>query len=109
MRAYSEYFATSLPGAPFSNGTAWEIFQWNECLGRGRPQQHCINDANDDCPLIALSLAARTPAEFTLHRDGHYRCTVKATPADARRARIAAEKAALEADHYPMFSEEEPL
>ncbi|MGY4098073.1 hypothetical protein ACW2Q0_00675 [Nocardia sp. R16R-3T] len=90
------------PGRPFSNSTEWEIWSYNVCHGAGNDARRCVNDDGEDCPLIALSLTDRTPAEWTGPR-GRYRCTEKTTPAAARRQAEADERAAVEAEHYPLF------
>lgn len=59
MRSYQEISATSRDGRAFSNSTEWEVFSANWCW-RG-----CVNDRNEDCPLIAFALATeRTPREW---------------------------------------------
>lgn len=113
MKHYDEYEKTSRPGRPFSNSTEWEIWQWNVCLGRGVSERECVNDSDEaidahgGCPLILLSLDDKTPGEWRFGQTP--RCTEKTTAAEQRRAektaRDAAEKAALDAAHYPMFPE----
>lgn len=110
MKDYSEYEHTSKSGRPFSNSTDWEIWSHNVCQGAGNPDRHCVNDDEDagGCPLILLAMVDRTPAEWIGPR-GRYRCTEKTTAAEIRRAakqaRAAADKAALEAEHYPLLPE----
>lgn len=114
MRSYEEYEKTARDGAAFSNGTEWEIWSFNVCMGGTNPERRCVNDdfADDGegCPLILLSMVGKTPAEW-VGAHGRYRCTEKTTPAEARRAerlaREAAEREALESEHYPMFESPE--
>lgn len=106
MKPYEEYEKTARTGSPFSNGSGWQIWQFNVCLGQEDPARRCVND-NDDCPLILLSLDDKTPREWTFGATP--RCTEKTTAVEARRTakqeRDAADKAATAADHYPMFPE----
>lgn len=53
-------------GSPFSNGTDWEIWSYNNC-------ETCAHDADTrtgdaplsaGCPLIAVALLGRTPREW---------------------------------------------
>ncbi|WP_280188761.1 hypothetical protein, partial [Nocardia gipuzkoensis] len=66
-------------------------------------------DQGEYCPLNLIALTERTPAEWT-GTHGRYSCSEKVTPAqqraadrEARRAAEAAERAAIEAQHYPLF------
>ncbi|WP_063039676.1 hypothetical protein [Nocardia pseudovaccinii] len=119
MKSADEYYDTALVGAPFSNSTDSEIWFYNVCRGGGVEARRCVNDDDEfnPCPLITLAVIGQTPAEWV---DGRTesgearladRCTEKTTPAEARRAareaQEAAERAALEASHYPMFPAEE--
>ncbi|WP_067891295.1 hypothetical protein [Nocardia vaccinii] len=108
MKTYEEYEKGAQAGRPFSNSTTWETWQWNVCLGREIPERRCVNDDGEpenNCPLILLMLDDKTPAQWHVEHRPH--CTEKTTPAEARRAereaQEAADKAALEAAHYPMF------
>jgi hypothetical protein len=109
MKSFTEYEKTSRPGRPFSSSTEWEMFQFNACLGQGDPARRCVNDDDNvgGCPLIVLMLNDKAPAEWGSGRPRH--CTEKTTEVEARRAakreQEAAEKARLEASHYPMFPE----
>ena len=58
MRTYEEIDADARDGSPFSNGTEGEGWMANWCY---RP---CIQDKNDDCPLILVALMGKTPAEW---------------------------------------------
>lgn len=110
MKPYKEYEKTAKDEPPFSNGTEWEIWSYNVCMGGTNHERRCVNDDGADegngCPLILLSMIGKTPAEWTGPR-AWYRCTEKVLPADARRAERAAKEAAdreaLEAQHYSMF------
>lgn len=104
MKDYATYERTAKPGRPFSNSTDWEIWQANTCMGGGTESRRCVNDDNDDCPLIVLMLHERHPAEWTGKR-GQYRCAEKTTPADARREQAAAEQAAIDASHCGVLFE----
>ncbi|WP_280471166.1 hypothetical protein [Nocardia cyriacigeorgica] len=106
MRTHDEIEKAARPGRPFSNGTEWETWQYNVCMGGGTDSRRCVLDDNDDCPLIAVSLNEVTPVEWEGLR-GRYRCTEKTTPAQARAADAAAERAAIEAQHYPLFDADE--
>ena len=110
MRSYEEIEKDARPGRAFSNSTDWEIWQYNVCLGCGSDDRRCVNDDSIDddggCPLILVSLNDMTPAEW-VGPHARYRCTAKTTVAEAKRATResakAAEKVALETEHYPMF------
>lgn len=104
MKSPTEYEKTARPGTPFSNGTEWEIWQYATCMGNGNDSRRCINDDNDSCPLIMLSLNEMHPAEWTGPR-GRYRCSEKTTPADARREAAAAQQAAIDAAHHGVLFE----
>lgn len=106
MKSFEEYEKAAQPGRPFSNGTEWELWSYNVCGGSGVERNRCVRDDNDDCPLILLMLDEKHPAEWTGPR-GRYRCAEKTTPTDARREALAAEQAAVDAAHYPMFDIEE--
>ncbi|WP_280246002.1 hypothetical protein [Nocardia abscessus] len=106
MKPDSEYEKGARPGRPFSNTTEWEIWNFNECEGGGNDARRCVNDDGEDCPLILIALTERTPAEWT-GTHGRYSCSEKVTPAqkraadrEAQRAAEAAERAAIEAQHY---------
>jgi len=60
-------------GSPpaFCNGSQFEIWQWNTCRG-------CIHHS-EDCPLIDVALAGRTPVEWTETGLGNYICGAKQT------------------------------
>lgn len=103
MRTWDEIEKAARPGRPFSNGTEWEIWQFNTCMGGGNDSRRCVRDDNDDCPLIAVSLTDVTPTEWEGPR-GRYRCTEKTTPAQSRAEAAADDRAAIEARHYgPLF------
>lgn len=81
MRSQAEITADARPGSAFSNGSSWEIWQYNWCTrGRG-----CVNDedgagpAGTYCPLITVAMISDprvTPAEW-VEGDGiqNYTCT----------------------------------
>jgi hypothetical protein len=107
MKSYEEYEKSARPGPAFSNGTQWETWQYSVCMGGGNDRRACVNDADDDCPLIMLGvLDEKTPAEWrTGAQPG---CSEKTTAEEQRRAQRAAQeaadRAALEAQHYgPLF------
>lgn len=69
MRTEEQITASARPGAAFSNGSSWEIWQNNWC-SRGRG---CVNDedgagpAGAYCPLITVAMISEprvTPAEW---------------------------------------------
>lgn len=114
MKAADEYESTALDGAPFSNSTDSEIWFYNVCRGGGVEARRCVNDDNDDCPLITLAVIGQTPVEWVDGRTENGearlgdRCTEKTTPAEARRvereAQATADRAAIEAQHHgPLF------
>lgn len=113
MKSYQEYATTARSGRPFSNGTEWDLFQFNVCMGQGNPDRRCVHDDSIDddggCPLIMVSLQDKWPREWVGARFGPTRCTEKFTAAEQRRAdrldRESADAARLQAEHYPMFPE----
>lgn len=109
MKSYEEYDATAKDGKAFSNGSEWEIWQWNTCLGGGVKSHECVHDDDVDtgggCPLILLSLTDRVPAEWS-----RTDCTAKVTRSaqadmdrQARRDAEAAAQRAIDDAHYPLF------
>jgi hypothetical protein len=103
MRSHEEIAATARPGRAFSNSTEWEIWKFNVCMGADRPGRACVNDANDDCPLIAEAICGDvTPAEWS-GPHGRYRCSEKTTAAELRAREKAEQRAHVEESHYPMF------
>lgn len=107
MRTYDEIYDDARETGPaFSNGTGWELWQYNVCMGAGRPGAACVHDENQDCPLIVCSLNERIPAEWVGPHE-RYRCTERLTETQRRREerkRLEAErKQAVEESHYPMF------
>lgn len=108
MKPYGDYARTAAEGAPFSNSTERECWQFSVCMGGGVAGRRCVNDDDVDdangCPLIQLSLHGKTPAEWTGPTGAViFRCTAKTTPAEQRAAVAAAEKARIAAQHYPLF------
>jgi hypothetical protein len=81
VRTEEQITADARPGAAFSNGSSWEIWQANWCArGRG-----CVNDEDGGgptgtyCPLITVAMVSDprvTPAEW-VEGDGiqDYACT----------------------------------
>ncbi|MFE3060570.1 hypothetical protein [Nocardia sp. NPDC059239] len=113
MKSFEEYEAAAREGSPFSNSTEWEIWQFNACMGAGNDSRRCVNDDNDDCPLVMLAVQGCTPAEWTGPR-GRYQCSEKTTPAQARAAAAQARRQAgaelqrqIDESHYPMFGPDE--
>ncbi|GAB4582602.1 hypothetical protein [Nocardia sp. IFM 10818] len=109
MKSLEEHETAAHDVPPFSNGTEWEIWQYGMCMGGGTQARRCVNDDNDDCPLIALAVTGRTPAEWT-GPHGRYQCGEKTTPAQARTAAAQARREAdtelqrrIDESHYPMF------
>lgn len=68
MRSLDEILQTSPRQPAFSNGTSWEIWAYNWC-------RDCVNDDNDDCPLIAAAMLSVTPREWTRTGLQDYECT----------------------------------
>ncbi|WP_280246403.1 hypothetical protein [Nocardia abscessus] len=109
MKPDRDYEKGAPPGRPVCNTPEGEVWIVNECEGGGNDARRCVNDDGEDCPLILIALTERTPAEWT-GTHGRYSCSEKVTPAqqraadrEARRAAEAAERAAIEAQHYPLF------
>lgn len=106
MRSHGQIEADARPGRAFSNGTEFEIWQFNVCMGGGHNLRRCINDDSIDedggCPLIALSLADLIPAEWT-GPHGRYRCTAKITAAQQHAVDAAELRRRVDESHYPMF------
>jgi len=74
MPAYADAFARALDSPPFSNGDegcAWMDNWCDPCLNDGRG----LGLDEPQCPLIAVVLSGRTPAEWFGQRDarGGYR------------------------------------
>lgn len=108
MKPHDEYELTAIDGAPFSSGTDWECWQFSVCMGGGVGGCRCVNDDNVDdgggCPLILMSAVGKTPVEWTgTTGTVIFRCTEKTTLAEQRAAAVAAEKARIAAQHYPLF------
>jgi hypothetical protein len=58
-------YANAREGRPFSNGTDWEIWSYNNC------ENGCVHDAayqrgetNEGCPLVLVAMLDRTPREW---------------------------------------------
>lgn len=114
MKSIEEYEKAARTGRPFSNSTEWEIWQFNACMGGGNDSRRCVNDDNDDCPLITLAVSGCTPAEWT-GPHGRYQCGEKTTlaqvrtaAAEARRQAEAERQRRIDESHYPMFDTDEP-
>lgn len=58
MRSYAEVMDSAVDRVAFSNGTSWEIWSFRWC-------ENCVNDVNEDCPLVAVAMFGRkTPSEW---------------------------------------------
>lgn len=104
MKTDEEYDRTARDGQAFSNSTGYEIWSYNVCQGADNPRERCVNDDNDDCPLLGLAITGRIPAEWTGPHE-RYACSEKTRPAEARRHAEAAARELLAEQHYPMFPE----
>jgi hypothetical protein len=58
MRSFEEILETSPERPPFSNSSSWDYWSYDWC-------SRCINDINDDCPLITAAFLGYTPREWT--------------------------------------------
>lgn len=117
MKSFEDYEAAAREGPPFSNGTEWELWSFNACMGAGNDSRRCVHDDDADdgrgCPLILLAMIGKTPAEWT-GPHGRYQCSEKTTPAQARSAAAAIRRQVdaerqrqVDASHYPMFDPDE--
>lgn len=57
MRTYDEAYAAALDKPAFSNGTEWDVWSSEWC-------SRCVNDTDDNCPLILVAMMGRTPSEW---------------------------------------------
>jgi hypothetical protein len=74
MKSFDEYEQTATKRPPFSNGTSWDIWNYNVCGGGGDSSLACVNDRNRDCVLITVGFCGMTPAEWT-GPDQRYDCS----------------------------------
>lgn len=68
MRNLEEILDTSPEKPAFSNSTSWDMWSAGWC-------HLCLNDINEDCPLILAGFLGFTPMEWVRTGLQNYECT----------------------------------
>lgn len=57
-------YANARDERAFSNGTDWEIWQYNNCETCHHDAAYQAGETNQGCPLIVVALLGKTPREW---------------------------------------------
>jgi hypothetical protein len=57
LPSFEDAEATAADRSPFSNGFEWDVWSARWC-------HRCLNDANEDCPLILVAMLGKTPSQW---------------------------------------------